>query len=169
MKNVYLIGMMGAGKTVTAKALAQQTGRSFVDIDQVIQKNTNMTINEIFQKKNEDFFRQEEKKALEEVSKGQNLIVATSGGVVLDSSNIDKMKQTGEVVYLEASLDTLWNRVQNKKDRPLLHTEDPRLKLNEIFTQRQSLYLLASNGMIIKTDGLSPKDAANEIFKRYFY
>ena len=168
MENIYLIGMMGAGKTTTGEALAAlAAGVNFVDIDQKIQDQTKLSINEIFEKRGEEFFRQQEKQILVEISRQSNLVVATSGGIVLTRENVERMKETGEIVYLSASPGTLWERVQDKKDRPLLQTDDPAAILHGLYRQRLPLYESAAT-VTINTDHRTPEEVAEEIFRRYF-
>lgn len=168
MRNIYLIGMMGSGKTTTGKALAILTSKKFFDLDSEIETRNRLTINEIFSKKGEPFFRAEEKKILSEASELSDTVVATGGGVVLDKDNVARMKATGEIVYLEATLDTLWERVQHKKDRPLLYTADPMASLSGIYEKRKPLYKEASGGKVVTTDSLSPEVVAKKIFEFYF-
>jgi len=166
--NLYLIGPMGAGKTVTGQVLAKLTGKEFVDIDQRIQANTGMSINKIFEEKKEPYFRDEEKKVLKDIVQQSGLIVATSGGVVLDSKNREEMNRTGYIVYLVASPETLWVRVQDKTDRPLLQVPAPKDTLFSIYSQRHPLYeaTVGQDGVKITTEGQKPEEVAEEIIKK---
>ena len=166
MQNVYLIGMMGSGKTSTGRALASLGSMHFLDLDEEIESQTHLTINEIFQKKGEPFFRTEEKRILSEAVRGTDTVVATGGGVVLDPENVERMNATGRVIYLAASFETLWQRVRNKKDRPLLSASDPKAVFFRLFQERGPLYETACRGKV-DTDGLSPEAVAKQIFKQY--
>ncbi|GEM_PF-4656067 len=159
---------MGVGKTVTGQELAKLTGKEFVDIDQRIQANTRMSINKIFQERKEPYFREEEKKVLKDIVQQSGLIVATSGGVVLDSENREEMNKTGYIVYLVASPETLWVRVQDKTDRPLLQVSAPKDTLFSIYSQRQHLYeaTIGQEGIKINTEGQKPENVAQEIIKK---
>lgn len=166
MRNIYLIGMMGSGKSATGRALAAHTGMKFLDMDEEIQSQTRLTINEIFEKKGEPYFRAEEKRILAEAAKQTDTVVATGGGVVLDTENVEKMRATGRAIYLAASFETLWERVQHKQDRPLLAVSDPKSVFFRIFHDRHFLYESASDGKV-GTDRLSPEAVAQKIVELY--
>lgn len=153
---------MGAGKTATGKALADLARMDFVDLDEEIAGENRLSINEIFQKKGEPFFRQEEKRALARAASRKDTVVATGGGIVLDPQNVEKMKETGKLVYLAATFETLWNRVQDKEDRPLLAVSDPRATFYQLFQRRLPLYESFCSGKV-QTDGLSPEAVAKRI------
>ena len=140
MSNIYLVGMMGSGKTVTGRHLAVLLNYGFVDLDENIQDKLHRTISDIFEKEGEPFFRKEEAGVLKEVSGIGRRVIATGGGTVLLPENVTRMKSTGKVVYLETSLELLWQRVRGKKDRPLLKQSDPRQSLEMIFAARRPLY-----------------------------
>ena len=162
MPNLYLIGMMGSGKSVTGKKLAQFLKGSFVDLDDVIEKKNKKSISEIFAGEGEPFFRDQESEVLNEVASQDKLVVATGGGVILRPENVDRMRASGRIIYLEASLDVLWKRVQEKRNRPLLKSASPQTKLKEIFLSRQPIYETVSEFQIA-TDGLSPETVAKNI------
>ncbi|MBI2166846.1 MAG: shikimate kinase [Candidatus Omnitrophica bacterium] len=164
--NVYLIGMMGAGKTETGRALARQAGMKFIDLDEEIERRTHQTINGIFETQGEPFFRAAEQKLLNEASGEKGTVIAPGGGIVLDPDNIARMKATGTVLYLETSFDVLWQRVREKRDRPLLKASDPKQTFLELFETRRPLYESASDG-IVTTDGLSPEAVARKIAELY--
>lgn len=165
MKNIYLVGMMGSGKSVTGRKLAEMLGYSFWDLDIYIQEKTSRSINDLFQIEGESFFRSEEKKALAEVASKGRQVVATGGGTVLDLSNVEKMKETGTLVFLETSLEVLWERVRNKKDRPLLRGEDPLGNLKSIFNSRAEIYQRCAD-LTVNTDGLSAEAAAQKVLDK---
>lgn len=142
MPNVYLIGMMGSGKSVTGKQLALLNHYSFLDLDEVIQKKTGRTISDIFSKEGEGFFRELETQVLREASVKNNQVIATGGGVILRPENIECMKSTGAVIYLLTSLEILSDRLKNRTDRPLLKkgAKTPEENLKQIFEFRQPIY-----------------------------
>ena len=164
MPNIYLIGMMGSGKSVTGKKLAALLGCSFMDLDEVVQKRAGCSITEIFIKKGESHFRDLERELLKEAASKDKHVVATGGGVVLSDENSRKMRGTGKVVYLETSLETLWNRVQAKRERPLLAGDQPKETLKNILSKRKALYEKASD-FRVPTDGQTDEAVARQILK----
>lgn len=167
MKNIYLIGMMGSGKTTTGRALAKLLSISFVDLDDQIVEHAGKSINDIFASEGEPYFRTVESKLLLETSEGQDQVVATGGGIVLNPVNRDQMKNTGTVIYLKTSLNVLWDRVRSKTDRPLLRGRDPRQTLTVLFRDRGPLYEVSADKSFL-TDGKSPEAVAVEIYKSCF-
>lgn len=165
MPNVYLTGMMGSGKSVTGEKLAAKLGFAFIDLDEWIQKRTRKTIVEIFTSEGEDYFRDQESKALEEVCASGPRVVATGGGTILKTPNVEKMRRTGKIVFLETSLDVLWDRVKEKRDRPLLRGGEPQEKLAKILAVRQPLYENRCDFKVL-TDGKTAEAVAEEIEKK---
>lgn len=164
MANLYLVGMMGSGKSVTAKKLAPLVGGEFVDLDEKLQQKTGHSINEIFEKKGESAFREQEACVLNEVSALDKQIVATGGGIVLRPHNVKRMKLSGKICFLETSFDVLWDRVKGKKDRPLLRSEDPKKTLEKIYLARLPVYREAAD-FTVNTDGQTAEAVAEKIFE----
>ena len=162
LNNVYLIGMMGSGKTVTGKVLADLLDYSFVDLDAEIQKKEGRSIAEIFERPGEPYFRDVESSVLEHFSKQSAQVIATGGGVVLREENVRRMKKTGKVVLLKASAESLWQRVRYSKDRPLLDKPDPFGALRQILKDRGIFYENACHFSVL-TDGKIAEDVASEI------
>lgn len=162
-RKIFLIGMMGSGKSVTAKSLASMLQASFVDLDRSIEASADLSVSEIFKKHGEAYFRDLESKELQGLENlSGTLVVATGGGIVLRPKNTNWMKHHGEVVYLQASLEVLWQRVKGNQNRPLLAMDDPRAVLEKISAERELLY--QNNADIsIQTDGRSADDVAQEI------
>ena len=154
--------MMGSGKTVTGKVLADQLGYAFVDLDAEIQAKEKRSIPEIFAGSGEPYFRDAESWILEHFSKQSGQVIATGGGIVLNEENVRRMKKTGKVVLLKASAESLWQRVRYAKDRPLLNKPDPLGALQQILSDRETLYENACHFSIL-TDGKIAEDVANEI------
>lgn len=167
MANIYLIGMMGAGKTSTGRALATILGMDFVDLDSEIESRTHQSINEIFSSRGEAHFRSEEKRALQTTAAQKNAVVATGGGIVLDPANVALMRSTGRVLYLAASFEMLWGRVRSKKDRPLLKVTDPKATFLGLFGERRPLYESSAHQRV-ETDGKTPEAVAEWIAKEGF-
>ena len=114
MPNLYLIGMMGSGKTVTGRALGALLKRSFLDLDEYLEKKLARSIPDIFETEGEIFFREQETKILNEISKKDLQVIATGGGVILRADNVSRMKNTGRLIYLAASSEMLWQRLKEK-------------------------------------------------------
>lgn len=138
--NIFLVGMMGAGKTTVGKLLAQHLGKAFVDSDEEIQQRTGVTIPHIFDIEGEAGFRQREVNVIRDLVKLNNIVLATGGGVVLDEHNRDALISNGLVVYLKSTVHDLWQRTRHDRNRPLLQGADPRAKLRELYERRDPLY-----------------------------
>lgn len=138
--NIFLVGLMGAGKTTVGKQLAKRLKKSFFDTDQEIEKRTGVTISVIFEIEGESGFRLRESAVLQELAKLDDVVLATGGGAVLNKENRNILSRNGTVVYLRASVDELWARTRNHKNRPLLQTPDPYVKLEQLFAERDPLY-----------------------------
>ncbi len=161
--NIYLTGMMGSGKSVTGKRLAPKLGYAFLDLDEFIQERTHRSIPDIFAKEGEEFFRHEETMALKEAAAVSGRVIAAGGGTLLKPGNIDLMKQTGKIVFLETSPDILWDRVKDKNDRPLLKGENPKESLIKIYAYREPHYQ-SSCDFKVNTDGKTASAVADEIW-----
>lgn len=138
--NIFLIGMMGAGKTTVGRLLAKQLGKIFVDSDEEIQQRTGVTIPHIFDIEGEAGFRQREANVIQELVKLDNIVLATGGGVVLNEQNRDALRCNGIVVYLKSTVHDLWQRTRHDRNRPLLQAADPRARLKNLYEQRGPLY-----------------------------
>jgi 3-dehydroquinate synthase len=138
--NIILVGMMGAGKTTVGKLLSKQLGKTFIDSDEEIQRRTGVTIPHIFDVEGEAGFRQRESCIIQELLKQDDIVLATGGGAILSQSNRIAMKQNGTVVYLKSNAHDLWQRTRHDHNRPLLQTENPRAKLQELQDLRDPLY-----------------------------
>jgi shikimate kinase len=137
--NVFLIGMMGAGKTTVGQLLANKLGYQFFDTDVLIEKVARKTINEIFADDGEDAFRQLESQVLSELSAHTKLAIATGGGIVLRHLNWSYLHH-GLIVWLDAPVEVLVERLQNDTSRPLLQDANPAQALQTLLNQRNLLY-----------------------------
>ncbi|WP_288118056.1 shikimate kinase [Thiomonas sp.] len=137
---IFLIGLMGAGKTTVGRALAQRVGLRFLDSDHEIERREGCTIATLFAREGEQGFREIEARVIEELTERDGIVLATGGGAVLRESNRKALHGRGVVVYLRASPDELAHRTRNDRSRPLLQTADPRTRLRELFRQRDPLY-----------------------------
>lgn len=161
-RNIYLVGPMGAGKSTIGRVLAAELHLSFRDSDKVIEDRTGADIPWIFDMEGEEGFRDRESAVLAELSQGQDVVIATGGGIILRAQNREVMQASGYVCYLTASIEQLVERTSRDKKRPLLQVENPRQKIIDLVALRDPLYREAAD-FIINTDRRSPKLVAQEI------
>ena len=140
MKNIVLVGFMGTGKTTIATQVANRLNMRYVSTDSLIEKREKRTINEIFTKEGEDYFRDVESDVVREVSLQEGLVIDTGGGVVIREENLTNLKSTGIVICLTADENTIMERTKKYKHRPLLNVEDPKLKIRQLLAKRMPLY-----------------------------
>jgi shikimate kinase len=139
-RNVYLVGLMGAGKTTIGRSLAKRLNLDFIDSDREIEARTGVTIPTIFEIEGEEGFRKREAQVIDELSRLSGRVMATGGGVVLRPENRANLRANGFVVYLNVPPHTLWERTRHDRNRPLLQVDDPLLKLKELYAQRDPFY-----------------------------
>jgi shikimate kinase len=139
-ENIYLVGMMGAGKTTIGRHLARRLKKRFVDCDHEVEARTGVRIPVIFEIEGEEGFRRRESMVLDEMASERGLVLATGGGVVLNPSNRSRLAETGLVVYLCAPPEELYARTQHDRNRPLLQVPDPLGKIRELYAARDPLY-----------------------------
>lgn len=163
--NIFLVGMMGAGKTTIGKFLAQATGKTFVDSDHEIQERTGVKIPIIFEIEGEAGFRKRETEVLRELVKMNNIVLATGGGAVLKRENRRLLKRRGTVIYLRASVNDLQRRTRHDKNRPLLQTEDIHAKLNELLAQRDSLYRETAH-LVVDSGKQGVRNLVNKLMRK---
>jgi len=138
--NIFLVGLMGAGKTTAGRQLAAELGKTFHDTDHEIERRTGVKIALIFEIEGEPGFRAREKQVVDQLSQLANVVLATGGGAVLDAGNREHLAARGVVVYLHAHPKDLWYRTRHDKSRPLLQNADPLAKLQTLYLQRDPLY-----------------------------
>jgi shikimate kinase len=160
--NIFLVGMMGAGKTTLGKALAQRMGLEFVDTDRVLVERTGVPVATVFEIEGEDGFRRRESGVIAELAVRRGCVVATGGGAVLFEENRRVMRAAGTVVYLRARLESLWERTRHDTSRPLLATPDPRATLAQILEARDALYRDAAH-LIVETGSQSAATLVNRV------
>jgi len=137
---LFLVGMMGAGKTTVGKRLARRLGWPFVDADRELEARLGVPVQTIFELEGEPGFRRREAALIDELTQRTDVVFATGGGAVLDAGNREALRSRGRVVYLRASVGDLWHRLRRDKVRPLLRTADPRARIEELVTLRDPLY-----------------------------
>ena len=138
--NIYLIGLMGAGKSTAGRLIAQTMGREFYDSDDEIVKRTGASIPTIFEIEGEAGFREREQRMIAELCAKKSVILGTGGGAILREANREALKNTGWVVYLSTSPERLINRTRYDKNRPLLQTANPLSVLTQLYEVRHPIY-----------------------------
>lgn len=162
MKNIYLVGFMGSGKSTVGKLLANKLSLTFIDVDKLIEKKENRSIREIFEKDGEQYFRNLEKIEINNLSKNNGYVVSTGGGLGADLDNMKVMKETGNVVWLDVSLNTILERCKNDENRPLLKL--PLNDLRKLYEDRKKVYRLAN--IRINADKKTPNEIVEEIINK---
>ncbi len=142
MRNVYLIGMPGAGKTNIGRLLAKEVRRRFIDTDRQIALTAGKAVADIFAERGEEGFRQIEHDVLRQIAGRKNRIVATGGGIVLNRENIRLMRKSGRVIWLKRPLEDILASPRIKK-RPLL-AADPN-RIYTLYAEREALYRKAAH------------------------
>ena len=163
--NIYLIGMMGSGKSTIGKMLSEVLKIDYIDTDEKIETFMGLSITQIFEEFGEDRFREMEESYFIEKSQLQNLIISTGGGIILSEKNREILKSSSKTIYLKASPKILTKRVEKKKyKRPLLQNNSSSIlkTLNNLFEKRNKLYEDSAQ-FIIETDLLSKTEKFNEV------
>jgi shikimate kinase len=139
-KNIYLIGLMGSGKTTLGKILSKKLDKIFYDSDQVIEEKLGVDVSMIFEYEGEEGFREREKDILQELVSKKNIVLATGGGIILSKSNRDLLSENGIVIYLKSNQKDLILRTKNDKTRPLLKNGNIELIIKKLCKEREPLY-----------------------------
>lgn len=156
---------MGAGKSTIGRQLSTVLHQEFKDSDHEIVARTGASIPLIFEIEGEEGFRQREVAMIDELTQEHELILATGGGAVLREENRKHLMERGVVIYLYATLDQLFERTRRDKNRPLLQTENPRERLEEMMAIRDPLYREVAD-MVVHTDDRSIRSVIKEIIVR---
>lgn len=165
MRNVILIGPMGAGKSTIGRLLAKELKYCFKDSDREIEARTGADIPWIFDVEGEEGFREREEAMIAELAAEQGIVLATGGGVVMREANRRALSAGGLVVYLRTSVEQQLQRTAKDRQRPLLQTPDPEKVLRELMAKRDPLYREIAD-LIIETDHRGPKVVVNAIVER---
>ncbi|GAB4143096.1 MAG: shikimate kinase [Ignavibacteriales bacterium] len=157
---IYLTGFMTSGKSTIGPILGNVLGWDFLDLDYEIENHEKMSVDEIFEKNGESYFREKEKLMLGEISKRKNLVVSLGGGTISWDDNISVIKKSGKLIYLKAKPETIYLRIKNKINRPLFKDlvlknaskEDFIKKILEYLNKREVFYNQAD--LVINTDNI---------------
>ncbi|TNM60768.1 shikimate kinase [Aliirhizobium smilacinae] len=162
-RNLIFVGLMGAGKSVIGRLVAQTLGIPFIDTDAEIESVSRMTIAELFSQYGETEFRALETRVVERLLKHGPRVVSTGGGAFINEATRAQIKQGGLSIWLNADLDTLWDRVNRRDHRPLLKTENPRQTLENLMIQRYPIY--AEADLTVMSVNIRKELMANEVLQ----
>ena len=167
MNSVILIGFMGTGKTVVGKRLAERLCMKFVGLDVLIEEKMGMSIGEIFEGFGESHFRRIEREVVSQVTKhkagGDGLVIATGGGVVLDSRNVAELKNMGTLIHLCARPGVILKRTEGTHHRPLLERENRERNIQRLLREREALY--SRSDFEIDTSDLEVEEIVEKIVR----
>jgi len=159
---IVLVGFMGSGKSTVGKLLSERLSLPFLDLDEEIVKKTGMTIPTIFSKFGEDTFRELERETLLELLSAKECIISTGGGAPAYKDNMDKINKNAVSVYLEADFETLWDRISDDSNRPLVSLGKETVR--ELFEKRKPFYEKAK--IKVRTDIYSPFETVDKILQQ---
>lgn len=162
MKNIFLIGFMGAGKSTIARTLKEQYDMQLIEMDEQIEEEQGMKISEIFAEKGEEYFRSLETALLTGLQQKDNTVVSCGGGVPMRACNVEAMKKSGKVVYLSAQPETIYERVRHFHNRPLLEGNMNVEYITGLMNARLPKYLAAAD-VTVETDGKIAEEICREI------
>ena len=165
MRNIFLIGLMGCGKSTVAECLTNLYGMDTIEMDQVIVEREGMSISDIFAEKGEPYFRDVETKLLVEIQSQENKVVSCGGGAALREQNVLEMKKSGYIVFLTAKPETILERVKDDDERPLLRGNKNVDFIRELLDKRKPKYEAAAD-IVVKTDGKDVKTICEEIIEK---
>jgi shikimate kinase len=164
-RNVFLVGMMGAGKTTAGRLLSRRLKRAFFDSDHEVERRCGVKIAVIFDIEGEAGFRARESAVLAELTAQHDVVLATGGGAILAEANRRLLAARGTVVYLHAPPAALYERVRQDRNRPLLATPDPLARMRELYAVRDPLYREVAD-IVMDTGRQSVQNLAREVLGR---
>lgn len=162
--NIILSGFMGSGKTTLAKLLAEKLDMKYVDIDEYIQEKSSLKISQIFDLYGEGKFRELETEAAKEIGQKDNYIIATGGGTLLNSENVNSLKSNGTIVFLDVTVDTVLRRLSNDTSRPLLNSSNKENAVSVLLQGRLPIYK-ASADISFDANSDDTEKKANDLIK----
>lgn len=166
MRSIALIGFMGAGKSTVAAMLAKELSMELIETDgEILKASGHNSVNEVFDKKGEDYFRKQEKEVIKEAVKQGNSVISCGGGVVMDKESMQMLKEKTILIFLDTSFDVIKNRLKHTDIRPLFRQEEKAMLL---YAERLPLYRQFADD-IINTDNHSPKEIVQMILDKYSF
>ncbi|MBM6685548.1 chorismate mutase [Faecalicatena contorta] len=163
--NIILIGFMGAGKTTISDYLSTMFAMNIVEMDQVIEEREEMSIQDIFATYGEEYFRELETGLLVEMQSRKNTVISCGGGVAMRERNVAEMKKNGRVVLLTASPETIYERVKDSRNRPVLNGRKNVQGISELMEQRREKYEAAAD-IVVNTDGKTVLQVCEEMIQK---
>jgi len=164
--NIYLVGLMGAGKTTIGRQLAKSLTVPFYDSDKAIEESTGVDIPTIFEFEGEEGFRDREQKMIQQLTKLDGIVLATGGGAILREENRRLLKENGFIVYLQCSVERILERTRRDTQRPLLKADNPKERIEKLFAEREHLYLSCAD-FTIDTGIMQSKSVVSHILEEY--
>ncbi|MDD2661217.1 MAG: shikimate kinase AroK [Methylococcales bacterium] len=165
-ENIYLVGLMGAGKTTIGRQLAKSLTVPFYDSDKAIEESTGVDIPTIFEFEGEEGFRDREQKMIKQLTQLKGIVLATGGGAILREENRRLLKENGFIVYLQCSVERILERTRRDTQRPLLKSENPKERIETLFAEREHLYLSCAD-FSIDTGVMQSKAVVSHILEEY--
>ena len=163
--NLYLTGFMGTGKTSIGREVARALKFRFIDSDRWIEKQAGMKIPEIFAEKGETWFREQERRFIEEGHPSEGCVVSCGGGLILAEGMREAVREKGLLLALFASPETVLARTSRNRNRPLLQAEDPETKIRELMAEREPIYRAVD--LAVSTDGRSFAEVRDAVLRIY--
>ncbi|MFZ4554217.1 MAG: shikimate kinase [Betaproteobacteria bacterium] len=162
VSRIFLVGLMGAGKSTVGRLLARDFGLAFVDSDHEIEARSGVPVATIFELEGEAGFRARERRMIEELTRRESIVLATGGGAVIDADNRRDLAGRGFVVYLHTRPENLFVRLKNDRSRPLLQTANPRGRLAQLYRERDVWYREVAD-LVVETGRQSASKLARQI------
>lgn len=161
-QRIFLVGLMGCGKSTIGRLLAREFGLDFVDSDQEIESRNGVSVATIFELEGEAGFRARERRVIEALTDKDHVVLATGGGAVIDPDNRRDLASRGFVIYLHAKPENLFVRLRNDRSRPLLQTADPRGRLAQLYRERDPWYREVAD-LVVETGRQSASKLARQV------
>jgi shikimate kinase len=160
--NIFLIGFMGAGKSTVSAYLSKMLAMDVIEADALIVKKVGMSIADMFEKYGEEYFRNEESNMIIELEKAKQSVISCGGGAPMREHNVQNMKRNGRVVLLTASSETIYERVKDSTERPLLNNNMNIPYIDELMEKRKTKYEAAAD-IVVNTDNKTIQEICEDL------